>query len=53
MIKIFNEQFEPVFQNSLEGDVMISQADMTLANKKLNWKSKIELEQGLRKFIHE
>tara|TARA_B110000263_G_scaffold130331_1_gene113331 strand:- start:877 stop:1782 length:906 start_codon:yes stop_codon:yes gene_type:complete len=51
MIKIFNEQFEPVFQNSLEGDVMISQADMTLANEKLNWKSKIELEKGLEKMI--
>ena len=51
IIKIFNKQFEPIFQNSLEGDVMISQADMTLANEKLNWKSKIELEKGLEKMI--
>jgi nucleoside-diphosphate-sugar epimerase len=52
MIKIFDEKFEPVFQDSLKGDVKISQADMTLTKKIINWESKIELEEGLRKFIH-
>jgi nucleoside-diphosphate-sugar epimerase len=52
MIKIFDEKFEPVFQDSLKGDVKISQADMTLTKKMINWESKIELEEGLRKFIH-
>ena len=52
MIKIFDEKFEPIFQDSLKGDVKISQADMTLTKKMINWESKIELEEGLRKFIH-
>jgi len=52
MIKIFDEKFEPVFQDSLKGDVKISQADMTLTKKIINWESKIKLEEGLRKFIH-
>jgi len=52
MIKIFDEKFEPVFQDALKGDVKISQADMTLTKKMINWESKIELEEGLRKFIH-
>ena len=52
MIKIFDEKFEPVFEDSLSGDVKISQANMTLTKKMINWESKIELEEGLRKFIH-
>ena len=52
MIKIFDEKFEPVFEDSLNGDVKISQANMTLTKKMINWESKIELEEGLRKFIH-
>ena len=51
MIKIFDEKFEPIFQNPLKGDVKISQADMTLTKKMINWESKIGLEEGLRKFI--
>ena len=53
MIKIFDEDFEPEFKNSLEGDVKISQAEASLTKKMINWESKIELEQGLRKFIHQ
>ena len=52
MIKIFDEKFEPVFEDSLNGDIKISQANMTLTKKMINWQSKIELEEGLRKFIH-
>ena len=51
MIKIFDSKFEPIFQDSLKGDVKISQADIILAKKMINWESKIELEEGLRKFI--
>jgi len=51
MIKIFDGKFEPIFQDPLKGDVKISQADMTKTKKMLNWKSEINLEEGLRKFI--
>jgi UDP-glucose 4-epimerase len=51
MIKIFDEQLEPIFQDSLKGDVMISQADITLTKQMLNWKSKIKLDEGLKKII--
>ena len=51
MIKIFDSKFEPIFQDSLKGDVKISQADIILTKKMINWESKIELEEGLRKFI--
>lgn len=51
MIKIFDNKFEPIFQDSLKGDVKISQADIILTKKMINWESKIELEEGLRKFI--
>jgi len=53
MIKIFDEDFEPEFQDSLKGDVKISQAETTLAKIMINWEAKIELEQGLRKFIRQ
>ena len=53
MIKIFDEDFEPKFQDSLKGDVKISQAETSLTKKMINWESKIELEQGLRKFIRQ
>jgi len=51
MIKIFNEKFEPIFQDPLKGDVKISQADMTITKKMLNWKSEINLVEGLKEFI--
>ena len=53
MMRNFDEKFEPIFQNSLEGDVKMSQADITLTKKMIKWESKIELEEGLRKFICE
>jgi len=51
MIKIFDEKFEPIFQDPLKGDVKVSQADITLTKNMLNWKSKICLEEGLKSFI--
>ena len=51
MIKIYDKKIEPSFQDPLEGDVKISQADMKLTNKMLSWKSTINLEEGLKSFI--
>ena len=53
MIKIFGEKFEPIFQDPLKGDVKISQADMAITKKMLNWKSKTHLDDGLKKFVLE
>jgi len=53
MIKIYGKRFEPVFEDPLKGDVKISQADMELTNKILNWKSTVSLEEGLKSFITE
>ena len=52
MIQIVDGKFEPKFDGPLKGDVKTSQADMNLTKKMINWKSKINLEEGLRKFIH-
>jgi len=51
MINIFGEKFEPIFEDSLKGDVKISQADISITKKILNWKSEINLEEGLKKFV--
>ena len=53
MTEICQKNFEPIYQESLEGDVKISQADITLTKKMIKWESKIVLEEGLRKFIYE
>ena len=53
MIRNFDEKFEPIFQDSLEGDVKMSLADITLTKKMIKWESEIELEEGLRKLICE
>ena len=52
MIKIYEKDFEPIFQNALEGDVKKSQANTELAEKMINWKSEIELKEGLKKFVN-
>jgi len=51
MIKVYGLKIEPIFQDPLKGDVKISQANMKLANNVLDWKSKINLEIGLKSFI--
>ena len=53
MTEICQKNFEPIYQESLEGDVKISQADVTLTKKMIKWESKIVLEEGLKKFIYE
>ena len=52
MTEIYGKNFEPIFQNALEGDVKISQADIELTKKMLNWKSEIKLKEGLKKFVN-
>ena len=52
IIKIYEKDFEPIFQNALEGDVKKSQAYTELAEKMINWKSEIKLEEGLKEFVN-
>ena len=51
MIRVCEKDFEPIFQNALEGDVKRSQSNIELAKKMINWKSKIGLEVGLKEFV--
>ena len=51
MIKIFYKEFEPIFLDPLKGDVKKSQADINHTKNKLNWKYKIELNDGLCNFL--
>ena len=51
MIKIFDKEFEPIFLDPLKGDVKKSQADINHTKNKLNWKYKIELNDGLCNFL--
>ena len=52
MAEIYGKNFEPIFQNALDGDVKISQADIELTKKMLNWQSEIKLKEGLKKFVN-
>ena len=47
IIKISNLGLEPKFENMLEGDVRASQADTSMAENMLKWKSKRELKEWL------
>ena len=51
MIKIYERKVFPEFENLPPGDIKKSQADTTLANKKIGWKFKTYLEEGLRELI--
>ena len=51
LIKLYNLQISPKFSSPLEGDVQESQADIKKSQDLLNWKYKIELEEGLEKMI--
>ena len=51
MIKIFDKEFEPIFLDPLKGDVKKSQADINHTKNKINWKYKIELNDGLCNFL--
>lgn len=51
MVKISEKEFEPIFQEALEGDIRKSIADTSYTEQHLGWKSKIRLEEGLRTLI--
>jgi len=47
MIELSGYSLEPLFKKPVSGDIKQSQADISLANKLLNWKPKISLREGL------
>lgn len=51
MIKLSNNNFNPIFEKALEGDVRMSMADITKAEEILGWKSKTKLEDGLSSIL--
>lgn len=51
MIKLYDLSLEPIFVNAKEGDVKLSQADVSYTQKLLGWHSQITLQTGLRKLI--
>ena len=51
LIKLYNLQISLKFSNPLQGDVQKSQANIKKSQKLLNWKYKVELEEGLEKMI--
>ncbi|QLH02194.1 NAD-dependent epimerase [Nitrosopumilus cobalaminigenes] len=52
LITISNQDLKIIHIDALEGDVKNSLADLTNTNKKLNWKAKIGLEEGLKIFFN-
>ena len=48
MIKILEKDLEPIFDKIPDGDVKLSQADVSLAKNILGWQSITTLEDGLR-----
>lgn len=52
MIELFDEKLQPVFLESLKGDVKKSQANIEHAKEKINWSYKVELKDGLSKFLN-
>lgn len=51
MAKIYNKKLFPIFDKKLDGDIMKSQADTSLAKKEIGWTSKIEICEGLKNLI--
>lgn len=51
LIKLYNLQILPEFSNPLQGDVHKSQANTKKSQELLDWKYKVELEEGLEKMI--
>ena len=51
MIDISKQDLKAKNVEALKGDVKNSLADTTLTKEKLNWKAKVELQNGLKKFF--
>ncbi len=52
MIELFDEKLQPVFLEPLKGDVKKSQAHIEYTKEKINWSYKVELKDGLSKFLN-
>jgi UDP-glucose 4-epimerase len=48
-----NHKLRPVFSDFLEGDIKLSQADVSLTKRSLKWNAKTALKKGLAKTINE
>ena len=51
IIESSGQDLEPIFKNSLEGDIRKSQADISLATKSFNWKPKKDLQEWLKEIF--
>ena len=51
IIQISNLRLEPKFEKVREGDIRLSQADTSMSENLLNWKSKKELNKWLTETI--
>ena len=52
MIKFSCKSLKPVYNKLPDGDVKLSQADISLVKKNFSWEPKITLEEGLSKFFN-
>lgn len=52
MIKISRKSLKPEYNSLPEGDIKLSQADINLTTKKLLWKPKVTLEDGLSELFN-
>jgi len=51
LIELSKTKLKIIYGPPMQGDIVMSQADTTLAEKRINWKYKVELEEGLEKFF--
>ena len=51
MVEIYGLDIKPIYQEPLEGDVKVSQADISLITKTISWKPKIDLKYWLQQYI--
>jgi len=51
MIRLSGKSLKPVYNKLPDGDVKLSQADISLVKKTFPWKPKTTLEEGLSKFF--
>lgn len=52
MIRLSGKSLKPVYNKLPDGDVKLSQADISSVKKTFSWKPKITLEEGLSKFFN-
>ena len=52
LIKISNNEFKPIFEESRKGDIRLSQADISNTQKYLGWKAETKLEDGLKNLMN-